>query len=71
VVRYLYNKIRDLVHLASSKSYILITSKQTVMAGHFKPSELFDAIHHLKLIRTKVKDTLSRLEEEVKKNGRD
>jgi len=71
VVRHLYNKIRDLVHLASSKGYVLITSKQSVVAGHFKPSELFEAIHHLKLIRTNVKDTLSKLEEEVKKNGRD
>lgn len=71
MVQYLCNKIRDLVHLASSKGYVLITSKQSVMAGHFKPSELFEAIHHLKLIRTNVKDTLSKLEEEVKKNGRD
>jgi hypothetical protein len=65
-MKYWLKKLKDLAHLIKSKSYILITNKQTILAGHFSEFDKFSAIHYLKLVQKNIKDMLKRLEENIK-----
>ena len=59
-------KIKDVIHLIVSKSYIIITNKQTIFAGHFSDLEKFSAVHYMKLVQKNLKDMIARLEKEIK-----
>lgn len=58
-------KFKDASHLIKSKAYILITDRESVIAGDFKGFSAFMKLHSLKLLQENTGKMIKHLEKTI------